>query len=153
MAKVAIDFSEVPDFEAIPKGYYPAIVEEIVKKTNQAGDGEYLNWAFTLTGGEYDNRKQWAITSLKPTGLWKLREALEAFGLEMEQVELDIDDDTNMLISPELIGKACVLEVGQKIYQGKLRNQVESILPVDFDPNVKKANGTKGEQKSGRKFS
>lgn len=151
MAKVSIDFSEVPDFEALPKGYYPVIVVEVVKKENKAGNGEYLNWTLEVAEGEFANRKLWAITSLKPTGLWKLKEAFEAFGINLSQVDLDIDDDTSMLISPEVVGKACQALVEQQMYQGRLNNKVSALFPINHDPNAKKQ--AKGGETKKQKFS
>ena len=52
------------DFELIPSGDYPAIIEDSEMKENRAGTGSYLSLEFTLMGDSYAGRKLWAILNL-----------------------------------------------------------------------------------------
>lgn len=52
------------DFEPIPSGIYPAVINESEMKPTKAGTGEYLQLTFQVIEGEYKNRLLWARLNL-----------------------------------------------------------------------------------------
>lgn len=152
MAKINVDFSEVQSFEPLPEGFYRCRVEEVTVKDNNAGDGQYLNWMLEVVEeGEYQGRKLWFITSLKHKALWKLKETFENLGIEGEAMDLETDDDTGLVVSPELVDLVCTAEVENEVYQGKVKNRVQNLLPAEKGGAAPSAESKKDKGK-GRKL-
>lgn len=53
------------DFDPIPAGWYPAIINQSEMKPTKDGYGEYLSLAFQIIEGEYANRLIFARLNLK----------------------------------------------------------------------------------------
>lgn len=125
---IHVDFTGVSSgFEKIEPGTYLARVGKIEQRMSQANK-PYLNWEFTITGGQYDGRKAWYMTSLSPNALWKLKDVLiNAFGKDREDLAGDFDLDTE-----ELIGEEVALIIGEEMYNGEMRDRVLDVK----DPSV-----------------
>ena len=121
---IRVDFTGVQSgFEKIEPGTYLARVESIEQKMSQA-QKPYLNWKFSIVGGEYDNRKAFYMTSLAPNALWKLKDTLiKAFGFTKEDLAGAFDLDVE-----ELIGQECGLIIGEEEYQGEMRDRVLDVV-------------------------
>jgi hypothetical protein len=52
-------------FEAIPAGKYLAMITASEMKPNKAGNGRYLELAFTILEGQFANRQLWARLNLE----------------------------------------------------------------------------------------
>jgi hypothetical protein len=130
-----VNFSDVEDFEAIPEGEYGAEVDKVEVRRNKADDGDYLNWEFVILDGDYENRRLWLITSLKPTALFRLKDIFEQLDvLEGDEMELEYDDDQDVttssgprLLYPDVEGMEVSIRVKNETYDGKERNKVESV--------------------------
>lgn len=121
---IRVDFTGVSSgFEKIAPGTYLARVEEIEQKISQAGK-PYLNWKFTIIGGEYDGRKAFYMTSLSPNALWKLKDVLiKAFGYSKQDLAGSFDLDI-----VDLIGQEAALVMGEEEYQGEMRDRVLDVI-------------------------
>jgi hypothetical protein len=92
----------------------------------------YLNWEFTCTeDGELKNRKFWTVTSFSPKALFRLQQVCENLGLPTDEIEFDYDEDTMLVVEPELAGIPCMLAVSQDTYEGRKTNRVDAVLPID----------------------
>ena len=120
MPGISVDFTNVSSgFESIEPGNYLARVEKIESKMSQAGK-PYLNWHFKISGGDYDNRTAFFMTSLAPNALWKLKQVLiAAFDKEEEDLSGEFELDTE-----ELIGHEVTLIIGEEEYNGEMRDRV-----------------------------
>lgn len=136
MARVKIDFSEVESFAAIPEGEYPVVVAEVEVRDGQ--DYPYLNWKLEVSEGEFKGRFLWMITSLSPKSLWRLKEVCENLGVEDEEFELEVDEDSNMVLSPEFVGLPGIAPVTIEQYQNKDQNRVDGLLSADGITTPKK---------------
>lgn len=162
MARVNVDFSEIESFEAIPEGEYPVVIEE-VEYVEPASEDKYpyLNVEMTVTGGEYDGRKLWTIWSFSPKALWRMKQVFENLELPIDEVEFEVDDDTNLVTEPELVGLPAIAVVTIEPYEGKDRNRVDNLIAADTPKAGTKAKAaskggkekaTAGKAKAGRKF-
>ena len=52
------------DFEPIPAGKYPVIINSSEMKTTKSGNGSYLELTFQVIDGQYKNRLLWARLNL-----------------------------------------------------------------------------------------
>lgn len=165
MAKVTVDFSEAESFEAIPDDEYPVVITEAVLRESNSSEYPYINLTGEISEGEYEGRKQWAMLSLHPKALFRTKENFEALGIVDDPIELDVDEDDNSVLEPELVGLPAIFVVSTETQErgrnkGKLVNRVDAILPIDGPApkkdDKKKATAKKpagGKKTSGRKFS
>jgi hypothetical protein len=124
LAKVRVDFSKARDFEAMPVGPYPIVVEE-----TEIRDGKefpYINWTLKVDTGENAGRKLWMTTSLDPNSTWSLKNSLKALG----ETSPDLNEDTFEIDPDDYLGRRAIANVSQETYQGSLRNKVDSLSPI-----------------------
>lgn len=126
-----IDFTGVKTtFEPIPDGEYQATVTDWEIKETKEGKNEgasYIAVEFTISEGEFENRKQWRNYSMLRQSLWALKKMLVNCGLSEDDLdgELDLDD-----LMPEVVGAPCTLKIGHHTYDGEVRNDVKDVLPA-----------------------
>jgi hypothetical protein len=127
MSPISVNFSDVEDFELLPAGVYPATVTAVTESENPGPSGyTYLNWEFTILEGEFEDRKQWTITSLSPKAAFRLKEVLVAFGVSAAEIaEMEEFEPSDYL------GTHVHLSVTQENYEGTLRNTVKSLHAVE----------------------
>lgn len=144
---INVDFSDVDSFEPLPEGQYDVEIDKVEVRENKAGDGLYLNWELIVLDGEYENRRLWMITSLKPQALFRLKQVLEDLGVtddEDEEVELEYDDDVDpttqsgpRLLFPEVEGLEAVAVVKNEMYDGREKNRVNELHGATKRANAK----------------
>lgn len=137
MPSTTVNFADVDSFEPLPEGLYDVEIDKVEVRRNKADDGDYLNWELLVIDGEYENRRLWMITSLKPTALFRLKQCFEDLGIidgDDEEVELEYDDDVEVsnsggprILYPELEGLEAVATVKNEMYDGREKNRVEQL--------------------------
>ncbi len=110
-------------FDAVPPGRYSAAVYEVEQKFGKASGSPYLNWTFRVTDGDFEGRRIWYMTSLKPEALWNFKRTAVALGEDAALLagEYDFDPD-------EFQGRECVIQVGNETYNGEVRSKVTRVL-------------------------
>jgi hypothetical protein len=134
-------------------------VDKVEVRRNKADDGDYLNWELVVIDGEYENRRLWMITSLKPQALFRLKQVLLDLGIideDEEEMDLEWDDDVEpttsggpLLLYPELQGIEAVAQVKNEMYDGRERNRVENLFGPDKKPKKKKTTRTAAAESRG----
>src|SRR5487761_2301121 len=76
----------------IPEGDYGMKVVEVTEETSKSGN-EMLKWVFEGTEGKAKGKTFWLYTTLTPESLWKLKQTLEALGVEVPDSAMDLDLD------------------------------------------------------------
>lgn len=135
MPYTTVNFSEVEDFDALPEGEYGIEIDKVEVRRNKADDGDYLNWELVVLDGDYENRRLWLITSLKPNALFRLKSVFEELDvLDGDEMELEYDDDQEVtpssgprLLYPDVEGLEATAKVKNEMYDGKERNRVEEL--------------------------
>lgn len=117
-----LDFTNVTGgFGAIPAGVYEAVVDSCEVKQNKAKNGNYLEFVYKIQSSDpaVDGKKVWDRTSLKPAGMWRTKQVLEALGFDTSgEVEFDPED---------VVEIECQIEVTIREYDGKEFNDVKSV--------------------------
>lgn len=140
MAKIKVDFSKAESFDTLPEGTYDAVIEKIEYRepTNPNAKAPYLNVEYTIAGGEFDGRKVWEVLSFSPKGLFRMKDFFAAFGIDQDEAELDVDEDSNLLLDPDLADTPVTLTLEvephydkAKARKGETVNRVSSVEPVD----------------------
>lgn len=135
MGRVTVDFSEVEEFEAFAKGEYQAVIEKGTW-VEQAQDDKYpyINVELTVTDGEYKDRKTWVIWSFSPKALFRMKQDMENLGIisEDEALDIDVDEETELVISPEIAGMPCILVCDKpRMYEGREQTNGVALLSAD----------------------
>jgi hypothetical protein len=120
MGQIRVDFSGVTNFEPLPTGAYPVIIKKVELKDSSNGPWQNLNWELEVIDGEFTGRKLFLTTTLKPEGLFKLVELLEACGEEVQLEELDLDPDA-------YVGRQLLVGVSVGSYNGKPSNNIDKL--------------------------
>jgi hypothetical protein len=135
VARVTVDFSSVEEFEALEEREYLAEITKVEFREPQTADKyPYLNVEVTIREeGEYQGRKVWAIWSLSPKALWRAKAAWENLGViaEDSEIELDVDEDTNLVTDPPFVGIPCMVGVKNEPYEGTMRSRAETFTATE----------------------
>jgi hypothetical protein len=127
MPRVNLTDVESGGFDPIPAGSYQAKVTdgEIRESGPNAKNpgAEYINWEFTIQGGEFDGRKQWQNTSLLPQALFSVKGLLEATGrFTADQLNGDLDFEIE-----DVLGADVTIVVRQREWDNETRNEVKRV--------------------------
>lgn len=161
MAKIKGD---VIDFEGIesgggggarvPEDDYALVVDSVEETESKSSGNSMLVWKFKISKGKHKGKKlKPAYATLTVDSLWKLKNILEALGIEATKV-------SRKKILKEAPGKECAGSVidGEE-YKGKISSEVAEFMPLselnssdDDEPKKgKKEKGSKKGKKKGKK--
>lgn len=142
-----LDFSNVEDFDLIPEGKYNAVVEEVTMEENKAGDGHNLVWLWSVdVDGVHRKLRMW--TSLKPNALWRLKAILKTLNLYQDAINIEVDEDTNFVIEPDLVGVPAVVQITTSKVNGSDRSSIADVFPADAETGAAVPAGSNGAKKS-----
>lgn len=133
-----VDFGDVPEasgFEAIPRGRYDVIVDQVELKDSNSSEYKYLNWQLSVADGPFAKRKLWYVTSFHPESAPMMRRVLASAGVPAG-VKFKVDRGSKLLLEPDVVGLAGVAKVGTRVYDGDVKNNVKDLVftPRDGRP-------------------
>lgn len=151
MERVTVDFSDVEEFSPVDKGEYPVLIEKATWVDPEVEDKfPYINLDLKITEGEFKDRHVFTVLSLSPKALWRTKQTLENLGLFQENLDIDYDEDTLVVTSPELVGLPAVATVSKGKYEGRDTNNVEALVSADT-PRAGTKRGGKSAPKAAAK--
>lgn len=119
----AINFDEVPDFEALPKGEY--VCQVFAHEIKPGKKAPFIEWQLLVTEPEqYKGRKLFHNTSLAPNSLGFLKSFLKACNYDWGK-SFNPETDCSDVYGCEVVAK-----VDQRMYNGEPRNKVTGFIPV-----------------------
>lgn len=119
-----VDEKKVGGFDAMPKGNYEAVLEDIELTESKAGS-PMIKWVFQFTDEEYAKRKIFNYTVLdKEFGIAMMKKIIVSLGADVDFGAFDVAEfcDTG-----DAIGLPINLKVGQQKYNGEIRNNVVDV--------------------------
>ncbi len=129
MPAIHLDFSNIEDFDPLPPGVYPVIIESLqVRDSTEKPGNQYLNWVLSVSEGDYEGRKVFMTNGLTEKSLYYLHEQflnLEVIEDDAAEMDLEVDEETGYVLEPDVTGIAALAEVSQRVNKGKLVNQVD----------------------------
>ena len=131
---VKVNFEGVGDFTVVPEGRYVAKVKSVEEKASKAGGEGYLEFVLTIADGEFRGAQVWHRCTLKPQGLWNLRNTLLAMGIDVPKKAMEIN-------YTKLIGMKLGISVAHEDFEGKARAKVGDVFPVGGDAVVMQPSG------------
>ena len=125
---LVLDLSGVDEkaggFEAMPKGDYEAVVDDVEFGASKAGS-PMLTWKFKLSEAPYEKRTLFWYTVLDQTfGVASLKKAIIALGMDIDMASFIPQDFAD---GGEAIGLPIKLKVGIQKYEGEKRNTVKDV--------------------------
>ena len=115
-----LDFSSVPSREPLEEGVYHLQIAK-VEETNSSTGNPMLKVEYNVLDVE-GNRKLWDNYVLIDKCLWKVKELLDALGIDTsELVEMDVT---------EMVGLEVQAKVIQETYNGDIMNRIKKVMPV-----------------------
>ena len=115
-----LDFSSVPSREPLDEGVYDLTIAKIEETTSSTGN-PMLKVEYDVNGVE-GNRKLWDNYVLIDKCLWKVKELVDALGVDTsELVEMDVS---------ELLGMQVKAKVIQETYNGDIVNRIKKVMPA-----------------------
>lgn len=146
---ITLDFSDVPDFEPLPGGDYPIVVDHVEVRYGKDSGQPYLNWELKISEGEHEGRTLFYTTSLQEKALWKVKYTFQTFGLVDEVIDLEIDEDTDYLLDPDFSGEPGIASVTVTVNRGQRTQNVDNLegmyevvseeAPREFSPKPKRS--------------
>jgi len=126
--KAKMDFSGVNTFELLPQGEYTCYAFDVDLRQTRNGDDMYV-LILKVAEGEHKGRQLFYNLPVMKQTMWKIKETLETFGLEIPESVVEVDFD-------EILGKKCIAVVEHRVAkEGKRKGEtvetVEDIRPFE----------------------
>lgn len=138
MARVTIDFSDVQDFDVMEEGEYPVVIDKAeFRPAREEGKFAYINLEMSVMEEKYKGRKLWMILSFSPKALWRMKDVFENLGVYNDSVEVDYDEDTMLVVDPELAGLPAIAVVTHREWEGRTQTQVDALISAEDQPGKK----------------
>lgn len=137
-AGMTFDLSGVNDsvaFEVLPKGVYNAIIEELEFTRSQSSNDPMLHATYSITDGEFENRKIHDYYMLAGKGAeYSMPRLKQLLTRVCPEVSLNSFNPQQFADSGVAINRMCQLELRVQTqkkgeYKGEKRNSVREILP------------------------
>lgn len=130
-------WDDIPEggFAALPPDTYPVRVERLEPTVGQEKGTAYWNGDFVVIEGEYEDRHLFTNlmvdAKLAPGAMSKTKGLISATKTKFPK-GLSLQEAIDMLnqIRPDLIGLECLAVVGQREYQGDIRNEIKRFMPL-----------------------
>lgn len=117
------------EMEVLPKGRYLCNVYNIEAKTASTGT-PMLTWIFKVSpehpDPQYTGRQIYHNTTLTEKSMWVLKRTLIALGDDPTDLDQEIEFEPD-----DYLGRACVIEITHRQYQGRAVPNVNRLLPED----------------------
>ena len=116
-------------FEPLPVGEYSIVIDSAEHTTTQGGKSMFKT-KMKVQGGPHDGRFVWnqfVISPESPKAIGFFFSQMKALGLGQEFFESQPDEQ---VLANSLVGRTANVTLGQREWQGQVRNEVKSIKPA-----------------------
>lgn len=137
MPTIPLDFSNVESFDNLPLGKYEGSIDKIeLRPATDPTKYDQLMVSYLVIDGEATGRKQSEFLSLSPKAAFRVKAWFDKFGLADGLTALDVDDDTNLLLDPDLVAINVIFEVYEdpKLYQGEKQVRTRLLEVLEDEP-------------------
>lgn len=128
-AGLVIDLSgvEALSFEALPKGTYNVIIEEVEYGLSKSSNKPMWNLKLAVLDQQYENRKLFTFLSFSEKALPGTKTTMSVIAPELLDTPFRPDDAD---VFTSLVGKKCAVRVSIEKYEERDQNRIKSWLPV-----------------------
>lgn len=139
MPLIPLDFGSVDAFDNLPLGVYPGQIDKIeLRPATDPTKFDQLMVTYLVTDGDSLGRKSSEFLSLSPKAAFRLKKWFDKFGIVDQMTGLNVDDETNLLVDPELVGVDVMFKVYEdpKLYQGEKQVRTALLSVEDYGDEV-----------------
>lgn len=117
--------------EALPRGIYDAIVDDLTFDHSQASGNPMWTWVLKIEGGEFDGRTLYYHTVFTEKAVARVKRALknlqteDGYAQELLGTPFSAEEVAD---GGRLIGGRCRLKVTTRKYEDRLTNNVQDLL-------------------------
>lgn len=130
---IALDDVQEQSFEAIPKGIYPVVIEQVEYQLSKSSGQPMWNVRLGVTDGEYTNRKLFTFISFSPKALPGTKGTIRVIAPHLLQGQFN---PKQIAEDGELIGIQCRVKVSIETYEGQDRNRVQRFMAGSDSQNA-----------------
>lgn len=113
---INLDFTGIPKREPLPEGVYEVVIAAVEETTSKTKGTPMLK----VTFDELESKNRiWENYVLQENTLWKLRELLDAIGIDTSGA-LDFDPE-------DLVGVTLKAKIIQDEYNGEVTNRIKKV--------------------------
>ncbi len=122
---VTVDFTGVDKGtkRRIPAGDYAFKVDKCYEDVSQSGNNMVV-FECVISEGKHKGFRAWVQCAITPKALWKLRQMLEALGVEVPQGKFK-------LVPKKYVGLEFGATVEDDTYEGKTRSKIADVFQLD----------------------
>ncbi len=122
---LVIDFEGVESGGGLPidDGRHHLKVSKVTEEEGQDSGEPYLSFTWKVVSGPCKGARGFDNCSLQPQALWRLRNVLEALGVEVPDSEMELD------IS-ELVDMECLSDIVNEEHEGRDKPRFTAFLPL-----------------------
>jgi hypothetical protein len=135
MPVIPVNLADVQGYKDLSEGDYAGQIDKVEwRPAREQGKFPQLMVTYAVIDGDQLGEKSSEFLSLSPNAANRLKKWFARFGLE-NLGDLDVDDETNLLISPDLIGIRVIFQSridGKKPNSNEDRYRTE-LVSVDED--------------------
>jgi hypothetical protein len=131
MGKITLNLA---DDGLVPVGEHLVEVQRTTLHDKIDGTSQYLRFDLLVTGGNADGRTLDCIASLRPDLRRMLAQQFAALGVDAAEVEIETetdDVDTEVVVSPDLVGRRAIATVIHHERGGQTYARVQRLRAVD----------------------
>lgn len=130
---IPLNFEGVEAFDSLPEGRYMASIDKVeLRPASDPSKFDSLMVQYLVIDGPHLGRKSSEFLSLSPKAAFRLKRWFDKFGITDDIAALDVDDDTNLLIDPDLVAVNVIFRIRKDgEYQGEPRMRTELVEVVD----------------------
>lgn len=125
------DEDDSDDFEALPTGFYNAIIENTEYEISKENKNPMIKWTFSVTDEEYRNRLLFLYTTLN--NQWSIKKIRKILTQVLPHVDISAFAPKRFCLDGAALGYPCRVKVGQKKYEGRYTNDVKDVLAPQGD--------------------
>ncbi len=127
---LVVDFSQVGDstFEAIPRGMYGCVVDELTFEHSQRSGNPMWSWRLEVEDGDYAGRKLFFHTVFAGDGLARTKKTIGRIAPDLLEGPFNPEE---VATSGKLVGLRLKARVDIRPYEGEQRNNVKDLFPAE----------------------
>ena len=135
MAQVNLNISDIETANLVPEGNYSVLIKEVKAAQKDPESNPYLSWSLEIFDSkDYTGRKLTFRCGLSEKSLWilvNILRDLKVISEDQKNLALNIDDETGLLVEPNLTGLAATAVVSTQIYQGRKQSNVDTLVALE----------------------
>lgn len=127
---LVINLNEVGDstFEAIPRGMYNCVVDELSFEHSQRSGNPMWSWRLEVEDGDYAGRKLFFHTVFAGDGLSRTKKTISRVAPELLEGPFNPQEVAD---NGTLVGRRVKARVDIRPYEGEQRNNVKDLFPPE----------------------